>query len=410
MNKYGILGRKLAHSFSPTIHKALGNPDYGLFEVEPEDLESFLKNPELRGLNITIPYKEKVMAYCDELSPRAENIGAVNTMVRQDDGSWYGTNTDYDGFQLTVRAMGLELQEKRVVILGNGATAKTVASVLEDMGAHITQLARRKDLPFKELQNFEDTRLIINTTPVGMYPDCPNRLISLEGLEALEGVIDVIYNPRRTGLILDAEDRGIPAIDGLPMLLGQAIAAANLFQGERLWDKFPELLASLRLKNENIVLLGMPGAGKSSVGRALAKLSGRPFVDTDDLFDERYSSPEDYIKSHGQDAFREKEAEIVREVGKLHGHIIATGGGVVIREENRDPLWQNGSCYYIARPIDDLPTVGRPLSQGGPWRRNRLMRERFPAYQAFSHVSVRNEDIEATAEEIWEDFNARAHS
>lgn len=410
MTAYGLLGRSLSHSFSPVIHRALGNQDYSLFEVEPEDLGSFLANPQLQGINVTIPYKEAVIAHCQSISDRARAIGAVNTMVRQKDGAWYGTNTDYEGFKILLDYLALPLQNLPVALLGNGATAKTATAVLQDQGARITRFARRQDIPLADLDHYPEVRLVINTTPVGMSPSCPDRIVSLDGLPQLQGVVDVVYNPRKTGLILDAEDKEIPAIDGLPMLVGQAIAAAGYFQNEDLWSRFPSLLADLRLANDNIVLIGMPGSGKTTLGRALSKKTGRPFVDCDDLFHDRYGNPGDYIRQHGEEAFRVKEGDIIREIGKDHGLIIATGGGAVTRPENRDPLWQNGVCYFLDCPLDRLATKGRPLSQGGPEALRALYQARSASYQAFAHASIPYTTLDHRVDTIWEDFYARAHA
>lgn len=405
----GLLGARLGHSFSPAIHARLGNPDYRLFEVAAEDLAAFLARPDLRALNVTLPYKEAVLPYCHRLSAAAEAIGAVNTMVRDRQGRWIGDNTDAAGAALMLAEGGLDPAGRKVLILGGGATAKTLHYVLDKAGARsIVHIERRGPVRYEDLPAHGDAELLVNTTPVGMYPDCPKRLIHLDDLPQLCGVADVLYNPLRTQLLLDAEARGLAAISGLSMLIGQAIAAdARFFGHPPRTDALASIRRSLEAKKTNLVLIGMPGVGKSYQGRHLARLLDRPFVDIDRRFQEAYGPPGDYLRLHGEEAFRQKESAVVREVGKETGLVIASGGGVVTRPENYAPLAQNGRIYWLYRPLRYLSRRGRPLSAGGFPALRRLYGQRRPLYEAWADVRIDlGRDREASAREIWRDFLA----
>lgn len=411
MNRFGLLGHTLDHSFSPAIHKALGDYAYDLYEKEPEELAEFLADPALQGLNVTIPYKKTVMPYCQSITPQARRIGCVNTLLRQSDGTWHGTNTDYDGFAYLLDSLPVDVAGKHAVILGNGATAQTVHTVLEDRGAaSIRHVARRDAIPFSELPALTDTQVLVNTTPVGMYPNCPARLVTLTDLPNLAAVCDVIYNPRRTQLLMDAAALGIPHLDGLPMLVAQAVAASALFQGRTdLWDALPGILKNLRRENENLVLIGMPGSGKSRLGQLLATKMKRPFVDIDEIIADAHGPVDALIDRKGIAHFRAIEKETLRTVGKEHGLVIATGGGAVTEPENAASLKQNGRLYWLQRPLHLLATDGRPLSRGGLSQLQRLEAERTPLYRAFSDCSVVNNDLNATVNTIMEDFYETAH-
>lgn len=404
----GLLGEHLSHSFSPHLHTILGNPDYQLFEVAPQDLASFLNNPNLRALNVTIPYKEKVIPFCHALTPAAAAIGAVNTMLKDSQGRWIGENTDAIGAAYLIHRAKLKLKDKKVLILGGGATSKTLHYVAEQAGAgEVLHIERRGAIRYDDLPNHRDAQIIINTTPVGMYPHGPKRLISLNDFPSLSGVIDVIYHPLRTALILDARSRGIPAAGGLAMLVGQAVAAdAVFFHKEPDWQQADQILNQLEKEKTNIVLIGMPGVGKSYQGQTLAQRLHRPFVDSDVIFKQTHGAPADYIARHGEKAFRRLESEIIQELGKQTGLVIATGGGVVTRPENYDALAQNGYIYWLYRPLRYLSRRGRPLSAGGFPALRRLYGERRSLYEAWADRRIHlSKDRNAGVDLIGRDFN-----
>ena len=406
---FGLLGRTLGHTYSPMIHQALGNTSYDIFEMEPDQLQDFFNRSDLQGLNITIPYKINAMQACHHISDIAEAIGCVNTMVRQADGSWYGTNTDYDGFLATLSWSNIAVNEKHCLILGDGASSNTVHVALERLGAaSITHISRHQFPKYEHIAQFyERAQIIINCTPVGMYPHCPNQSIQLAPFKRLEGVIDLVYNPHRTGILLEAESLGIPHVNGLVFLLAQAIAASALFL-QRTYDEsiLSELYKQFRQDQENIVLIGMPGSGKSTIGEALATLTGRTLVDIDHRITEEVGSISDYILTYGEPVFRAIESEIIADVGKQTGLIISTGGGAVTIPENFAHLRQNGRIYDIYRPLEELDTTGRVLSSGGIERLQQLYTERAPLYANFRQVQVENAGTpESVAQRILEDFH-----
>ena len=413
LTPFGLLGKTLGHSYSPQIHNALGNPHYVLYERAPQELTEFLAQPELKGLNVTIPYKKDVMSACQTLSDAAKHIGAVNTMVRQTDGSWYGHNTDYDGFIYMLEWAGINIKDQKVIVLGNGATAHTIHVALIDLGAReIIHLSRKTEPFYSEAATFgADADVLINATPVGTYPNCPEALISLDDFPQLKGVADVIYNPYRTALLIDAERRNIPYTDGLPMLIGQAVAAAKLFMQKDFEPEATEtIIRQMRHQQENIVLIGMPGVGKTTVGTALAKQLQRPFIDCDDEFEKRYCHPGEYIATHGEPAFREKETALLAKLCKTTGAIIATGGGVVTQSVNYPILRQNGRIYWIRRPWENLAVDGRPLSQGGLSRLKSLYAVRQPLYDAFSQCAFDIVNPNDGAQHIEEEYHAHFNS
>ena len=405
---FGLLGRTLGHTYSPMIHQALGNTSYDIFEMEPDQLQDFFNRSDLQGLNITIPYKINALQACHHISDIAEAIGCVNTMVRQTDGSWYGTNTDYDGFLATLAWSHIDVTNKDCVILGDGASSQTVHVALNRLDAKsITHISRHTEPTYESVHHFhETTQIIINCTPVGMYPHCPDQSIRLAPFTHLEGVIDLVYNPHRTGILLEAESLGIPHVNGLVFLLAQAMAASALFL-HRTYDEsiLSDLYKQFRQDQENIILIGMPGSGKSTIGKALANLTGRPIVDIDSRITEEVGSISDYILTHGEPAFRAIESNISADVGKQTGLIISTGGGAVTLPENFAPLRQNGRIYEIYRPLEELDTTGRVLSSGGIERLQQLYTERAPLYTRFRQVQIENAGTpESVAQRILTDL------
>ena len=399
--EYGLLGEKLGHSFSPQIHRDLAGYDYQLLPTPPEAVEDLFARRAFQGLNVTIPYKRTVMPLCDEIDPRAAAIGAVNTVVNQN-GRLTGYNTDIDGFLYMARRAGVDMAGKKVVILGSGGTSRTARAAAGELGAReIVTVSRRGEDNYQNLSRHADAQVLVNTTPVGMYPNWGQSPVSLESFPALEGVLDVVYNPLRTALLLQAEERGLPCSCGLPMLVAQAKRAAELFTGQNIDDSRTEaVLHGLRGQLTSIVLIGMPGCGKTTVGRALAEKLGRTFVDLDEEIVRRagMSIPEIFARE-GEAGFRERESALVREFGERTGLVVSTGGGVVTRRENYIPLKQNGLLLHLRRDPAALPTDGRPLSQAtAP---EELWRRRAPLYAAFADGEIDNNGtLAGTLEQI----------
>ena len=405
--KFGLLGRTLGHSFSPRIHSALGNTNYELSEREPSQLQEFFADPELQGINITIPYKVNALEACDVVDPRAERIGCVNTMVRKD-GKWHGYNTDYDGFVFTLQHAGIDVSGKECIILGDGASSATVHVALEDLGAkNIVHLSRKTAPFYGDAPNYYETaQIIINCTPIGMYPHNPANLIDITQFSKLEGVVDLIYNPRRTILLLQAEMMEILHCDGLPFLVAQGVEAANHFQGESFGTKeIEQILRDMRCEKENIILIGMPGVGKTTVGKALGEEMGRTCVDVDQELEKEIGDISTYITEQGEPAFREKEAEMIAKLGTQTGLVISTGGGCVTVPKNLAHLRQNGRIYQLTQPIENLSTTGRVLSSGGLDRLRELEEIRTPMYESFAQCIVEHKrNAPETVAAILEDF------
>lgn len=397
----GLLGRKLGHSYSPQIHGLLGSYDYKLFEKEPEEVGDFLKNGNFTGLNVTIPYKKDVIPYLSQLSPVAKRLGAVNTIVRRQDGSLIGHNTDYFGFRYLVERSGLTVSGKKVLVLGSGGASNTAVAVLQELGAQVVIISRSGENNYHNLHLHHDASVIVNTTPVGMYPNTGISPIDLNLFPQLEGVLDAIYNPARTQILLDAEKQGLVAMNGLWMLVAQAKESAEWFTGSVIdQGKIPEIHACLRRQMENIVLIGMPGCGKSTIGRLLAQHTGKKFVDADEALEARLGRKiTDIIPQDGETVFRQMESDTLAELGKQSGLVIATGGGCVTRERNYPPLHQNGTILWLTRQLHKLPTEGRPLSQ--PGKLQEMFAQRQSLYRQFADAEISNDGpVEETLEAI----------
>lgn len=400
---YGLLGRKLGHSYSPRIHAMLGDYEYRLHEVEPDDVAAFIREGDFAGLNVTMPYKETVMDLCDKLTDAAKKIGNVNTIVRREDSTLLGDNTDYYGFSHLLNVGHMNVTDRKVVVLGTGGAAKTVHAVLTDRGAsEIVMVSRTGENNYENIAHHYDARFIVNTTPVGMFPNCPDSPIDLEPFartgelregrsDGLFGVIDVVYNPARTGLMLQAEKLGVPHISGLPMLVAQAKAASELWQHKQIGNEIVnEIVEKITFEEGNIVIIGMPSGGKSTIGSLLAKQLGREFVDIDDYIPEAAGkSIADIFAEDGEEAFRAIETQVTGDVCKRSGLVIACGGGVVTKARNYDLLHQNGIVLLLKRPLELLVSDGRPMSitKGIP----ALARDRGPKYDAWGDIVVSND-------------------
>lgn len=386
---YGLLGEKLGHSFSPQIHACLGDYEYKLFEVAPENLGDFLRSGTFEGLNVTIPYKKAVMPYLAEISENAKAIGSVNTITVLPNGTLRGDNTDYDGFLYLVRRSGVSVAGKKALVLGTGGASLPVKKVLSDLGAReIVSISRSGENNYQNLDKHFDADLLVNTTPVGMYPNNLQSPLSLDGFAHLSGVLDIVYNPQKTKLILDAEQRGIPAFSGLTMLVAQAKRAAELFLNTNIDDrKNDKIYETLSRQMKNIVLVGMPGCGKSTVGKALAKRLSRPFFDTDEEIVRRVGKPiPEIFQAEGEAGFRQIETEVLFDLCRQSGAVIATGGGAVTVPKNHDILRQNSMVVFINRDIAVLPTAGRPLSEQNDL--HEMFCKRLPLYRAVCDYEV----------------------
>lgn len=394
---YGLLGEHLPHSFSPQIHLALGNHDYNLFEVAPENLEAFIKEHNFKGINVTIPYKKAVIPYLDVVSPEAQKIGAVNTITVLD-GKLYGDNTDYFGFVYMLEKSGISVKDKKTVVLGGGGASATVQAVLRDFGAkEVIVVDLNTENNYKNLYLHYDGEIIVNTTPVGMYPNNLKSLVNLDDFKNLSGVLDVVYNPLKTKLILDAEERNIPCSAGLSMLVAQAKKAHEIFFDTKIETTVCEKIENILKKQMcNIVLIGMAGCGKSTIGKVLAEKLNKGLVDTDQMIENVENMPiPEIIEKFGEVHFRNCENAAVNIAGKEKSQIIATGGGVITRPENYNSLKQNGIIVFINRDADLLPTNGRPLSQMHGVKA--LYEKRMPLYRQFADVEV---DGNGTVEEV----------
>lgn len=390
----GLIGAHLGHSFSKEIHAHLADYPYELVELEASSVGDFVKDGGLDAFNVTIPYKKTVIPFLDRLSPEAERIGSVNTVVRQKDGSLFGYNTDYFGFLSMLIESGIEVKDKKVLVLGSGGASLTVQAVLSDCGAReIVVVGRSLENNYQNLYRHVDADVIVNTTPVGMYPNNGISPVELSEFPVCRGVLDLIYNPAKTALLLQAEERSIPHANGLRMLVAQAAKAFEYFTGDTVeTDAIDRTAKAIERQTQNVVLIGMPSCGKSTVGKLLAKQMRRPFVDADEAFTSMHGlTPAEAITTLGENRFRELEHEVLEKLGKESGLVLACGGGAVTREYNYPVLHQNALIVYLERDLQKLSAVGRPLSQGRPIEQ--LYAERKDAYERFADLRVRSTEI-----------------
>ena len=395
MKQYGCIGKKLTHSFSKEIHAQLADYNYELIELTEDEIAPFFAKKDFAAINVTIPYKQMVIPYLDSISPVAQRIGAVNTIVNKD-GKLYGDNTDYYGMKALVERVGIDLNGRKVLILGTGGTSKTAQVLAADLGAaEVLTVSRKKTEAYitydEAVSDHCDAQVIINTTPSGMYPNCEDRPIDISCFPRLEGLIDAVYNPLRTNLVLDAQERGIKAEGGLYMLVMQAVVAVEHFLNTAIpKETADQVFASIYASKENIVLTGMPGSGKSTVGKLL-ELEGFSFVDTDEEIEKRCGcSICDLIKEKGDPYFRDLETEVIREVSSNSCRIISTGGGAILREENVRYLKRNGKLFFLNADLSRLQaTDSRPLSDTGE-KLKRLYTERMHIYQNTADITVPN--------------------
>lgn len=403
--KFGLIGKTLVHSFSPAIHRQIGNYEYKLYPLEPDKVAEFVQTTDLDGFNVTIPYKQTVMPLCKEISTRAAAIGSVNTMLRLPDGGWYGDNTDYNGFTYQLGSDAETLKSKKALVLGNGGSSQTVQKVLTDREIPFVVISRSGENNYENLSRHADAELIVNTTPVGMYPHNGASPVDLSLFPNCRLVLDLIYNPAKTALLLQAEKLGVPARNGLSMLVAQGVRAGELFLNKTLPKDLVETITDeIRRQTLNIVLIGMPGCGKTTVANLLSELTGRKVADTDDLIRAKagIEIPE-IFSTHGESYFRSLETDVLKEVSKESGLIIATGGGIVKTPENLDLIRQNSVCVFLDTDLSKLDTAGRPLSLSTGVEQ--LYAERLPLYKAWSDKTYHCEDLAQTTARIKTDLS-----
>lgn len=404
MKRYGLLGKKLSHSLSPQIHAFFGDYPYDLIEKSEEELAALFADPPVAAMNVTIPYKKTVIPFCTKLDEVAKRIGSVNT-IRFDGEAVRGYNTDYYGFSYMLKRAEISVVGKKVLVLGSGGASATVCCVLEDQQAKsVVVISRSGEHNYGNLDRHRDAEIIINTTPVGMYPETAAAPVSLSAFPNCEAVVDLIYNPLRTRLLLDAERRELKTANGLAMLVAQGHRAAEIFFNKPLDIGLIENgLRGLEQEFRNIVLVGMPGCGKSTLARLLAQTLGKEAVDTDAAVEQNAGrSIPDIFAEQGEAAFRRLEAEAVQELGKGAGKVIATGGGAILTEENRNALRQNAVVVFLERQLDTLATNGRPLSKSRE-AIEELYKQRLPLYREVADVTVTVTGTpEETCRRIWE--------
>lgn len=402
--KCGLIGKKLGHSFSKPIHNAMADYPFELYELAPEEVGSFVTDGDLDAFCVTIPYKKDVMPFLDEISKEALDIGAVNVVVRRD-GKLYGYNTDYFGFDYMVKRSGVEVEGKKAIVFGRGGASATICTLLRDRGIGELVTFGSTDNTPENIAKHSDAQIIVNATPVGMYPNNCASPADLSLFPDCEAVFDLIYNPSRTALMIDAEKRGIVTVGGLSMLVAQAAIAFEHFTGDDYEEGIIEQVVSkITSEAANLILVGMPGCGKSSVGKIIAEKLGREFLDSDEEFLKMHGiTPADAINTLGEEKFREMETQTLSEISKQSGKVIATGGGVVTQERNYPLLHQNGVIVFLERELQNLATDGRPLSQRGSLES--LYAKRIDLYRAFADITVISTEVkELTADAIVKEF------
>ncbi len=402
MKRYALIGEKLSHSASAKLHALLADYPYDLRELPQGELAAFLQHTSYAGLNVTIPYKQAVMPLCERLTDTARSIGSVNTLTRLPGGGWLGDNTDAWGFAALLRRAGIDLAGKTVLVLGSGGTSKTVCHVVRQAGGHPVVVSRGGPVTYENITKQQEAQVLVNCTPVGMYPRVAQSPVDLHRLPSLQAVLDVVYNPLRTRLLQQAEELGLVCAGGLYMLCGQAARAAERFTGASVPpEKLEAAYAALHRQSSNIALVGMPGSGKSTLGQALAKRLNRPLWDIDALIEQEAGKPIPQIfAEEGESDFRARESGILARISLEQGGVLVAGGGAVLREENRAALRQNSFVVRIERPLALLATGGRPLSQGMDALR-RMEKEREPLYQRAADAVICNTgSIESAVEDI----------
>lgn len=392
--KYGLIGEHLTHSFSKVIHEQIGDYVYEIKEIEPQNVDAFMRARDFCAINVTIPYKETVIPYLDYIDPSAKKIGAVNTVVNKN-GKLYGYNTDYFGMMALVSKIGLDIKDKKVLVIGTGGTSKTATAVINDLGAkeiiYVSNIEVAGALSYDEVyKSHTDAQIIFNTSPVGMYPKNGGIPIDITKFELLEGILDVVYNPIRTNLVIKAQDKGLLAQGGLYMLGAQAVYAYEYFMDTRVDKSICDTVYNTVLKQkDNIILTGMPSSGKTTIGKILASKTGKTFVDTDDEIVKKIGMDiPSYFAKYGEKAFRDIESEVIKEVSVNNNQIIATGGGAILKEENITYLKQNGNIYFLNRDLEKLiPTSNRPLSSDMDALKKRYD-ERYPIYTKTADIII----------------------
>ncbi len=387
----GLLGKTLGHSYSPQIHRLLAGYSYTLFEKQPDELAAFLTSGDFDGLNVTIPYKKAVLPFCAAQSEAVRAIGSANTLVRQKDGTLFADNTDAFGFSCIVDQCGVSVTGKKALVFGSGGASLTAQYVLKTRGAReVLVISRSGENNYENLAKHADAQILVNTTPLGMYPNNGASPVDLTKFPHAEAVLDVVYNPARTALLLQAEQLGLPHAGGLLMLVAQAKRSCELFTGTAIPDaRIGEIYRTLSVQMQNLVLIGMPGCGKSSIGTLLAQTLCRPFADADAQIEQAAGmSIPDYFKQYGEAAFRDLESRVLADLGKRSGLVLATGGGAVLREENYAALHQNGTIFWLTRDLSRLPIDGRPVSQSTSL--DALYAARRPRYARFADHTIDN--------------------
>jgi shikimate dehydrogenase len=409
---YGLIGQNIEYSFSKDIHGRLASYEYLLHSLDPAELDAFMKRGDFEGLNVTIPYKQMIMEYCDEISPAADRIGAVNTIYRKN-GKLVGTNTDYDGFCYLLDKAGIDVSGKTVLILGSGGAQATVRTVCMDRNASAVYVAsrdpdRKAETEGLSLCSYDDlpesAEIVINTTPLGTHPNYDDTPLDLAVFPNCEAVIDLIYNPIRTSLLLQAMDMGKLCTNGLAMLVGQAEKAREYFASSLSGDEVDEydfasldeacgdILKSVEKEKTNFVIIGMPGCGKTRLGKDLSRYLDRLFIDCDEFVTEKEGrDPAEIIQDDGEEAFRDIESECIKELAGYDGIIIATGGGAVLREKNMKALRHKGIIIYLDTPTFMLDKNGRPLSKDDD-ALEKMLEERLPLYEKYANITVYNHD------------------